>query len=822
MSAMTLQDLLSFDVGPWHAAVDRWRQLGQGVDKATDLLIQGTRDLAHAWPDGAGSVATGEEATTLRAAVDNTYNRVTRMREVMDQHAYAMTALRQQAENVLAAARQAGYTVDTAAMTITAPASAYLGGNLDRTGRETGTLLNDLRSVVEYARAQDDATAASINENVPSGQAGFGTATPAAIARATELARKLKDPAYQPTAAELDELRDLIKLHGRDRAFAYDVLNALGPKGLLELNGTLATYQPDYPGRDTDSALFSNYTAEMVGDLQNGLGVMLDTATEPTGTRGGLRGEDYVPGAYELSSQWVTGLMAAGRSRMDVGDPSNPGLYMADVYGYQLLSPLLHNGSLDPAFVATVGGDIIDFEMEQGRSSALWTESRGENVRLDWTQNHDDNNAPAGYDPMSALMDGLSRNGEGALGVFTGVTEYTAGGPEGGRLPRVDYLLTDRNWDPDVSGGPAWAAEVMGRTEGDRNSVLEDFGTALERATTDQRGPEATRLVESIVLETNVDEEVTQKFDEWNSAKNSTDEDVAEAAKKGFADIDVIKPEMRGSMANIMGSYIIDVNQNLAAGQPVGSESFKVGDPTHLTRFLADIGKDPGAHSTIAVAEAGYAAGMHDHILSGRQNPADDLRGNLDAIQVVSHNYGNVMGAVDFGAEQADHTTSRELDEKQNHSVENRYRIIGPLVEGFVGAATSPIPGGPDLANAVVGDVLDDLEKGAKIDSTGRVTYDVASVLGAGRTTAVDLVETSLYNSGKLEGLPEILSQGGQPRPMDQWSGTELRRWIDFKGGEGMSTVGRAATGAAESYQNGYEWAADTLNGNPPKGGESR
>jgi hypothetical protein len=643
MSGMTLESLLSFDAAPWQDAADRWQQLGQGVDRTTDQLIHGTRDLAHAWADGAGSVAAAEEATLLRAAVDNTYSRVGHVRQVMDHHAYAMSALRQQAENIVASARDAGYSVDTAAMTITAPASAYLGGNLDRTGRETGTLLNDLRAVVEYARAQDDATAASINENVPSGQTGFGTASPAAIARAEGLLRKLKNPAHQPTPAELDELRDLVKLHGRDKVFAHTLLNSLGPRGLLELNGTLATYQLDHPGKGVDDLVFSRDTADMVRDLQNGLGVMLGTATEPSGTRGGLRGEDYVPGEYELSSRWVSDLMAAGRSRMDIGDPSSPARYVEDVYGYQLLGPLLHNGGLDPGFLSTVGGDIVDFEREQGRNSALWNEAGGDNVRLDWTQGHDDNTVPAGYDPVNALMDGLSRNGVATRELLTGVTEFTVGGPEGGRLPRLDYLLTDRNWDAtaDLPGGPGWAAEAMKMGDEPRNSALDDFGRALELATTEERGPEATRLVESIVLETNTDEEVTRKFDEWHKAQQDGEKDADK--EKGFGKIDVIKPEMRDSMAGILSNYIVDVNQNLAPGQPVGSGSFQ-SDPTHLLRFVADIGKDEGAHATLATAEAGYAAGMHENILSGRQNPADDIRGNLDAMRVVSHNYGNVMG----------------------------------------------------------------------------------------------------------------------------------------------------------------------------------
>ncbi len=58
-------------------------------------------------------------------------------------------------------------------MNVTAPASAYTGGNLDRTGRAVGLFSNDLRALLEMARALDDATANSITVNVPVA-AGFG------------------------------------------------------------------------------------------------------------------------------------------------------------------------------------------------------------------------------------------------------------------------------------------------------------------------------------------------------------------------------------------------------------------------------------------------------------------------------------------------------------------------------------------------------------------------------------------------------------------------------------------------------------------------
>ena len=802
---MTLQDLLGAQVAPWQAAADTWRRLAEVLDDVDEQMIRGTRDLPEAWRSGAGATAAAEKATTLRTRVSATYAPVKNIGEQLELHGYAMSALRQQAEQIIASAQQAGYTVDTATMTITAPASAYMGGNLDRTGRETGMLLNDLRSVVERARAQDAETARILNGNAPSALGGSWAGQAGAISRAEELALKIKDPTYQPTAAELDELRNLIDKYGEDQAFAYELLNTLGPKGLLELNGTLATYQLDQPGKDTDDWLFNRHTADTVRDLQSGLGAMLETATEANGTRTGPRGETYVPGQYELSSQWVSDLMTAGRSKMDIGDPTSPVRYVEGVYGYQLLSPLLHNGDYDPAFVATVGGDIIDFERESGKGSALWTEARAENIRLDWTQGHDDNKTPAGYDPVNALMDGLSKNGAGTRELLTGVSESTtdSAASSGSRLPRLDYLLTDRDWDAtaDVPGGPGWAAELMQNGEDYKSTALDKFGVALERATTDHPGEDSRRLVEAIVYETNVDEQA-QGFD--NGANPS------EGGKtKSFADNDLIRPELRDSMGNIMSAYIVDVNQNIAAGQPTTSESFRA-DQTHLLRFLADLGKDETAQQTVAAAEAVYAAGMYDHILSGRQNPDADLQGNLNAMQVVSHNYGSVLGNRDYGAALEHHATSDQKDETHNTSVENRYKVIGPLVETVVGAASARVPGGSDLINGFAGNVLSDLEESAKVDNQGRAAYEVGTMLGASRTAAVDITEMSLYHSGRLENLPtSLVGPDGNLTPADKWTEDQRLDWQRYKGGLGLDTVGKAATDTAESYQSGYSQAKD-------------
>ncbi|GAA0479672.1 hypothetical protein Aca07nite_87440 [Actinoplanes capillaceus] len=804
MSGLTLQDLLGFDAGPWHSAAEFWSRLAQGVDDASEDLIRCTRDLDAAWPQGRGSTTALEKGEKLRAEVDNTYLPAKRLADAFDQHAYAMKGYRTQAEQIVASAQQAGYTVDTATMSITAPASAYQGGNVDRTGRETGALLNDLRLLVDYARAQDDTTAATIKGNVPSAQNGFGTTPPGKITRAQELATKIKDPAYEPTTAELDELRSLVQVYGKDPAFAHGMLTNLGPKGLLELSGTLATLQLDQPGKDADGMLFSRDTAYLVQDLQNGLGMMLSTATAETGTTTGLRGETYVPGQYELSSQWVGDLMAAGRSKMDIIDPYSPARAVTDVYGYQLLGPLLRNNSFDSGFLSTVGGDIVDFEMQQGKDGALWTEARGENIRLDWTVSHDDNKAPAGYDPVNSLMDALSRNGEATRDLLTGVTHFTADGPEGGRLPRLDYLLTDRDWNAtqDVPGGPGWAAELMANGEDYKNGSLDSFGIALERAATDTPGPDARRLVEAIIYETSADEQAR--------GYANREDPTGDAQTVEFSKNNLIHPELRDSMGNIVSAYIADVNHNIADSRTVTDETLNV-NRTDLTRFLADIGKDEGAHQTVANAEAVYAAAKYDEILSGRQNPNDDINGNLRSMEVVSRNYGSVLGAIDFGATEAQHATSADLDKQHNDGIEDRYKVIGPLVEGTIGAATAKVPGLSDLANGFAGNIMEDLEKDAKIDNTGRVAYDVGATLGAGHTTTVDLTEVALYNSGKLEGLPAGLIQDGQPKPVSEWTDKDHDEWQIYKGGQGQSTLGSAAVHAGESYQSGYDWTRDTL-----------
>lgn len=131
----------------------------------------------------------------LRAEVSNAYNPARRVADALEQHAYAMVGLRRQAEEIVAAARVAGYQVDLVTGATAPPPSADMAGGLDRSSRATESVLRYLPTVVEYARAQDDATANAIAVNVPSPRVGFGSGRLGGVSRGVLEAQAGRSPA---------------------------------------------------------------------------------------------------------------------------------------------------------------------------------------------------------------------------------------------------------------------------------------------------------------------------------------------------------------------------------------------------------------------------------------------------------------------------------------------------------------------------------------------------------------------------------------------------------------------------------------------------
>ncbi|WUJ12389.1 alpha/beta hydrolase family protein [Actinoplanes sp. NBC_00393] len=191
---MTLEQLLKAYDTPWHQAAAAWKQLAGQIDDTAEQLIRATRDLPYAWSAGAGSEEAATRAAGLRAEVSNTYNPARRIYDALEEHAYAVGALRRQAEEIVASAQQAGFTIDAAAGRITAPASAYTGGQLDHTARAMAGIMADLEAVLERARAQDDSTANVLNVNLPSGANGFGQLQMRTVSRADVEDQRARQP----------------------------------------------------------------------------------------------------------------------------------------------------------------------------------------------------------------------------------------------------------------------------------------------------------------------------------------------------------------------------------------------------------------------------------------------------------------------------------------------------------------------------------------------------------------------------------------------------------------------------------------------------
>src|SRR5699024_8796885 len=70
------------------------------------------------------------------------------------------------------------------------------------------------------------------------------------------------------------------------------------------------------------------------------------------------------------STEWLDQLIAAGKERRDIpGLVSEDGENQAPAYGYQLLGPLLGEGSYSTYVLNKVGQDMVAFEKDYARDN---------------------------------------------------------------------------------------------------------------------------------------------------------------------------------------------------------------------------------------------------------------------------------------------------------------------------------------------------------------------------------------------------------------------------------------------------------------------
>ena len=649
----------------------------------------------------------------------------------------------------------------------------------------------------------------------------FGARWRALVApeHAAELAAYLAATS-RPDLAAVEQFADLLAQHANDPAFAR-FLGELNPAQFYQLLGNLAGMS-DLSG--LDSAERQRWQAALAA-VQQGLGVALGTASI---------GIDGTPPA--LSDQWLADLIAHGRGLVEV--PTRAGQDVpVEVYGYQLLGPLLHHGHYDAQFLAAVGGDMIDFEREQG-GSEFWMRHHGlfyhepapfqpgsppddrvaahralTNLRLDWVHGWD--NGPQGFDPVVGLASAMERHPDAARALLTGlvtedVPDYAAPPPGGQRLPRLDYLLTDRQWPVDVVGPPADAHWLRSSTSGYTSPGLETLGRAMVNAVTVNPDDRSHLIFEALVYEVANDEQ------RWGYPNDPTGQGRQLGNRAAtFDQVEIVHPALRPALGAITAHHIDDVHWNLV-GQPTpadlpGGERIIDLESPDLQILLAELGKDAQARQSVLVAQAVYNGLLYDHYLGGEAGQLS-MGERLDAAYAATTiPAAQVTAALDFGATGEIINRTVEHDTAHNDAVQLPYLLAELVTE----AATKQLPLSTAIGLALEQSMADHLA-----DHTGVANQEIGQLRQVSRELLAQQLEEAIYRHTPREQLhelgllyPQDHPLAGEPIPRSQWSpdGPESMAWSRYVTGPAAHEALLALQRSQLDYDAAYAGARDNL-----------
>ncbi|OPC80991.1 hypothetical protein B4N89_08555 [Embleya scabrispora] len=280
------------------------------------------------------------------------------------------------------------------------------------------------RSALDDATDADARAASALEGDIGAGATSFnanavgGGELPDSI-RAAELAKRVESL----TPEEIEELRNL--LHGNEKSsiFATNLLNSLGPEGLLQLETDVIN-----KGRNGTGVNIPESTIDKLRAIQDSLGANLATATRSAGQP-------------HVTRNWIDGLKAAGRTSYELRDI--PKHHLA---GYQLIGNWLHQGDWDTRFLADVGRDMVAFDRD------------GYHPHEPIPPTSDRFPVPAAamgpdghdLDQLSGLMHALGRDPAAAEQVFD---------PKSG--DNLHYLMKRRDWGNET--GPGSPADLFGQ-----------------------------------------------------------------------------------------------------------------------------------------------------------------------------------------------------------------------------------------------------------------------------------------------------------------------------------------------------------------------
>lgn len=606
-----------------------------------------------------------------------------------------------------------------------------------------------------------------------------------AVEEVMHLAERIVNATERPDLEAAERLAYLLDRFATDEAFAYNLLTALGPEGLVTLYGSVALMQRAGTRDEVDMHL-----ADLQAAIQVGLATALAVATRRRGTGGGHMYAPYTPGENELPLTWIHELMTAGRQQFDLAVPMHGGLGNTTAslspYGYQLIGVMLSASKVpfDTDVLVLLGKDLLDFERTVGWSKygggnvPIWydvwiaSNSPGQTpIRLNWTDGVD-GDANAGYDPVQGLMRALTSDVEATRRLFhqeswhetetigQEVRRYT-------RLPIVDYLLTQRLWVVDVTGqyyddtGPTMYPPELFADRSWHNPGHALLGRVLEGAT----------VIGNV---NDVDYRAVGIFEAVVRGLN---------ANQPGGNSDLIPAALRGTVARMIEDYIYDVNNAMGDYEMFEARGAEL-KSDDLRRILTDIARDEEAAETVRIAQHAYTYSSFVYFLSGAADPQSSLESRLlDAEQVAIAN-GRVLAALDMGI--AENTILSE-EERLRELLETRQKdrawfdyvadgidlalniglaadqrtppVADEVIKTLVRAAFSLVRGEP------LG--LTDEERG----SVDRLRLEVEHMLDQNAELIAKQFEYAAYDSGALTELPPELVTNGQPLPRTTWAG---------------------------------------------------
>ena len=595
-----------------------------------------------------------------------------------------------------------------------------------------------------------------------------------AVTEADKLIQQISDGKYTDMKTPLGPLVDLLKKYGTDQMFAAMLLNKIGPDGMLRLNQIVAQSESDTKPDDynnKDGGPRDNALGDLIGQFQKSLGITLGTAT------GGQDG--YDPGTrddYRLDGDFTERLNELGREKSTIKWPGEDDYeYGTELYGYQVLAPLLKTGEFSSDFLTDVGNGMYYFDKGDGEhGGGPWMDTvanlrSDHGIRLDWTEGTGSTHA-SGFDPMGGLMTALGNNPQASHDFFTDSRSYTIDGKEGhdqdqGYNEKVRYLLNERHWglpndQPYMGDGTKDDGYYDKKLWEEQNNThaMDPLGKALTAATGQHDQASATLFGDVVYEASSGDGIKSGKFVDLRD--DFADMSVQHIGAINEAFIGDGGPGSDGDIDHVINGIQYD-------------PGFDTTNDVALEKFLAEIGHDEDAKTHLTAAEGLYMQAGYHHYMD-QDGTLDDRIRSVDSN--VNNPLGHVLGALDYGAGDATYDDHKESDKEHNDGVDDKYKIIGFFTDKL---PFDKIPVGGDLVKEGVGSYLDALKESEHID-----TSDVAnSLIGNMHSTSENHIqttaETTLYASmsekdKEMFGDSIPRNPDGTSKPMSDWTANHV------------------------------------------------